>query len=363
MKTRYQLITAALAAMLLIAVLLTFLLREGQDLYRVTVLPSLGGKLTVPTALNDQGTVVGWAAAGDGEHRLFLWNREQGMQDLGSACQSFSGFVWKSSPDINNEGQIAATIMGPDMSRQAALRDPHGAVRVLGTLGGHESIAWALNNLGQVVGSARTAETAWHAFVWDRASGMRDLGTLGGKESRALDIDDTGCVLGLADTRTSRLSPCLWNQMDTTASALPSGSHGDLNDRGDLFGQLSSGPGKWFLVAWRRHTRVERLFAVGDGTAADVRCNDANQVAYMQVHSTWLKRVNARYFPLRVGSYLWDPRRGRIALDRYVPREEDESFFPVDLNDKGAIAGVVHNRDYTRIRGILLEPIPERWGK
>lgn len=68
----------------------------------------------------------------------------------------------------------------------------------LGTLGGDGSRGEALNNLGQVTGySKHLTGGGWHAFLYD-GTNMHDLGTLGGTHSYGLDINDAGQVTGSA---------------------------------------------------------------------------------------------------------------------------------------------------------------------
>ena len=51
-----------------------------------------------------------------------------------------------------------------------------GGMVALGTLGGEQSIVYAVSN-GQAVGWANTADGRQHAFKWTAAGGMVDLGT------------------------------------------------------------------------------------------------------------------------------------------------------------------------------------------
>ncbi len=189
MRTRTRILAAILVATVFVALLSVFLLREHQRLYKVTVLPSLGGKGMGAHAINDRGQVVGLAATRDGQRHLLLWDRRTGIQDLGPAEARF---------DINNAGQICGTIVDSAGNSQAFLRDPDKGIIVLGTLGGKTSRAWALNNRGQVVGISETAAGFNHAFIWDPTQGMRALGTLGGNESQSRAINDAGEVFGLA---------------------------------------------------------------------------------------------------------------------------------------------------------------------
>ena len=88
-----KVIIAFVAAM---AAVLAWLLYRPPALYWVTVLPSLGGWRTQACSLNDSGQVVGVARRVNAEDRCWLWDRENGIQDLGPATQ---GWVM-----INNAG-------------------------------------------------------------------------------------------------------------------------------------------------------------------------------------------------------------------------------------------------------------------
>ncbi|RPJ21060.1 MAG: hypothetical protein EHM35_18700, partial [Planctomycetaceae bacterium] len=100
-KRRVSSAVIVLAAAVISAVL-GWLLYRPPALYRVTILPSLGGHFTRACSLNDQGEVVGVEDMGNDHHRVFLWDREHGMQDLGS---STGGQV-----TINNAGQVSGTM-------------------------------------------------------------------------------------------------------------------------------------------------------------------------------------------------------------------------------------------------------------
>src|SRR6266513_495462 len=69
----------------------------------------------------------------------------------------------------------------------------------LGTLGGSESLAYAVNTSGQVVGRGHIAgDSTSHAFSWTLQGGMIDLGTLGGCCSWAEAINASGQVVGVS---------------------------------------------------------------------------------------------------------------------------------------------------------------------
>ena len=87
--------------------------------FEITVLETSTGGDFRPTAINNQGTIVGSLAKTDG---LFLWD----------------------------EGELAE----------------------LGTLGGKDTHLYAINEKGQAVGSSTIANgTTSHAFLWSRETG------------------------------------------------------------------------------------------------------------------------------------------------------------------------------------------------
>ena len=129
-------------------------------LYRTTLLPTWSGQAFVPKALNDRGQVVGAMDPGRAPWPLVVWDRKEGLQDL--------GFPFYGDGDINNHGQIAGTALNPNGIMQAFIMDPNGTVQFLGGLGGGSSQARAINDRGQVVGRSY-AETGPPALRGTRA--------------------------------------------------------------------------------------------------------------------------------------------------------------------------------------------------
>jgi probable HAF family extracellular repeat protein len=68
-------------------------------------------------------------------------------------------------------------------------------IKNLGTLGGHQSVAYDINNMGQTVGTSTTKAGKFHAFIY-QAGTMKDLGALSGGTSEANAINDAGVVVG-----------------------------------------------------------------------------------------------------------------------------------------------------------------------
>lgn len=324
--------------------------------YRVTVLPSLGQPITVATAINDRGQVVGWRGAQKGERRLFLWDRATGMQDLGSVGE---GLV-----DINNHGWIVGNELDASGNKQAFIRDPNGLRTLLGTLGGPESSAHKLNDGNQVVGTSDTATGGGHAFLWDRTSGMVDLGTLGGASSWARDISNAGLVFGYSDTATGETRPFIWDAND--GMVLGPIHLTDLNNGSHAVGEHHYRGEGAYAVTWRKDTGIVKLFRLGPTFIERLMINDASQVIYEErFESRWGKLKRRLHLPSRSEGrrrwFLWDRRQGRIRLNPSV-RGRAREFWPLALNGNGSIVGAVSSKDETEAKAVLLEPIPEMWG-
>ena len=144
---------------------------------------------------------------------------------------------------------------------EAVLWRKDGSIIDLGTLGGNDSIAFAVNNSGQVAGGALNTipdpyaasvffvpgVTQVHAFRWTTSQGMRDLGTLGGTDSFAFLLNERGQIAGMSFTNTAAnsstgyptLDPFLWENgkmLDLGTLGGTSGVANGLNNRGEVVG-------------------------------------------------------------------------------------------------------------------------------
>jgi len=353
------LIVPACAAVLIAGITAVSYLRRPPAWYRATILPSLGGTVTAAHAINEHGQVVGIAQTKDGQWHLFLWDREHGTKDL--------GVTGTARFDINNAGQIAGAVVDPNGNEKAHLWEPGKGWTPLGTLGGKDSYALAINNRGAIVGTSETSDGRLHAFLWDRPHGMRDLGTLGGTESQGRAINDAGAVFGLSHTPTEEYRPFLWdpNSGMTVISPLPAGtSLNGLNNGSWTVGHADDQPLRRRMIAWNRNAGLHDLFPLDQPVIDLPLLNDAGQVVYREMPadpSSWIQR---RLSPSSPKHYLWDPNRGKILLDPHIPAGAKETSWLTDINNRGGIVGFVESRsEPSRVRAILLEPIPERWGK
>jgi probable HAF family extracellular repeat protein len=140
--------------------------------------------------------------------RAFLWDKQNGMRDLGT----LPGGSDAQAVFINELGQVVgyyytssassafcASKYSFALTTGSFIWDKENGMQDLGNLGGTCTLAFGLNNQGQVAGvSSLTNDKHFHAFLWQRGQ-IEDLGTLGGHTSAPGFISDAGDVVGVAD--------------------------------------------------------------------------------------------------------------------------------------------------------------------
>ncbi len=118
------------------------------------------------------------------------------------------------------------------------------------------------------------------------------------------------------------------------------------------------------MVLWRQGGTAKRLFPIDRGIQCWPIINDANQILFAEFHPRWLEPITAgRLFPSPTEYWIWDPNRGRIPLNPQALTRRGETLELFDLNDDGCLVGRLSGPGLSYIHGVLLEPIPERWGK
>jgi probable HAF family extracellular repeat protein len=161
----------------------------------LTNLGTLGGNSSAGAAINDSGTIAGYADLSSGIEHAALFHGGT-VTDLGS----LSGPTGSSSATaINDLGQVAGSTTAPGSYNEAFV-ETNGVMTGLGLLsGGTFSAATGINASGVVVGDEDNAASDERAFVY--SNGVKtDLGTLGGPNAAAGAINDNGLIVGNSQT-------------------------------------------------------------------------------------------------------------------------------------------------------------------
>jgi probable HAF family extracellular repeat protein len=193
-----------------------------------------GGYQSWSTAVNRRGQVVGfavntipdpnsmWAQFGyPYQVRAFLWDKQIGMQDLGT----LPGGTDATAALITERGQVVGfsyTSSNPNLDNLcdgyllttgSFIWDKKNGMKDLGNLGGAScTLPYDLNNRGQVVGGSDVPGEFQHPFVWDAATGMTNLGTPDGGYGVAAGINEGGDVVGLGEANGGPLHAMLWRK-------------------------------------------------------------------------------------------------------------------------------------------------------
>ena len=311
----------------------------------------------VALSLNDRGQVAGLGSTPLGDSRLFLWDRENGIQDLGPMIYG--------SVTINNSGQISGNVRLDPNHYEAFLWKPGEGRTGLETPGDGSSLAIAMNNRGQIVGYSRGNATGGAGFLWDEARGMTQLQIPDGPDCQAMSINDAGQILMMplgrppGSRRWFLLDPNGPIPLDTLP---PNARPYSINSQGCIVAIENPGHARPYVLVSNRQGEWKRLFDFAGGLEP-TRMNDRQKVAYTEyTHSRWDDLEDRLFGPRlpidRVASYLWNPVRGRIPLNRYL--HGLDRFIVRDLNNEGAIIGTAVTRD-GRTCSVLLEPIDKRW--
>jgi len=178
---------------------------------------SFGGTVGVVNWMNSRGQVVGFLSlAGDQLSHAYVWDKQEGLRDLGLLPGGTSGNAnW-----INDAGEIVG--WSDSLSGFHAVLWKHGVINDLGALPGDcGSVANAINLRGQIVGYGTLPTDCGnevHGILFERGGTPVDLNTLVSPAStvtfvNAFIINDRGEIAGwgflaTGDPHALLLIPC-----------------------------------------------------------------------------------------------------------------------------------------------------------
>jgi len=124
----------------------------------------------------------------DGQYHAFIWDKENGMQDLGNlGGKSYA-------QDINEKGQVVGISYLPDGQEHAFIWQQDTGIVDIVTSGGPPSRAISINNAGQVGGQIAKKGTG-RGFIWEFNKGITVL-SIKGQISMGMRINDSGQTVG-----------------------------------------------------------------------------------------------------------------------------------------------------------------------
>jgi probable HAF family extracellular repeat protein len=176
----------------------------------MTSLGTLGaGTWSAAYGIDANNQVAGSSDTGSGSTHAVRWNSGGGINDLGTL-----GGMNSYGMAINNSGSVTGFAANHSGYLRAFLYAA-GYMTELGTLGGTSSYAFGINSSSTIVGYADVVGLDQsHAFIWSNGA-MTDLNTLIGGSAwelnQAYAINDNGQIVGIGTrdglTHAFRLDP------------------------------------------------------------------------------------------------------------------------------------------------------------
>jgi probable HAF family extracellular repeat protein len=384
MKAIWTSIAVSIAAGSLLATLAT----AQTPRYTVTDLGALGGTNSSGNGINYQGRVAGAASLPSGNSRAFL-SGPGVVYDVGTL-----GGPNSSEGGLNASNQMAIFAdtlqkdpfgndfcgFGTNLICMAAIWN--GTMTALPTLGGNNSIAYAINNQGQVAGAAETSTKdatciapqvlRFEAALWGPAGQIQQLPPLPGDTvGAALWLNNYGQVVGSSGTcANGGVTPVfdgahavLWQNGSPTNLGNLGGSMvalgQSINDLGEVVGcadLASELPGFPFVqlhaFLWGQATGMQDIGAVGtDFSSLPFGINNNGQA----VGASCDDMGNCRAF-------LWQ-NKAMMDLNALVPANSPlYLMFAFVINDAGEIAGQALQTSTGEIHAFVATPIPAAAG-
>ncbi len=246
--------------------------KNGAIIAELPYLPgATEGDQAVANAINDRGTVAGWASGAsyemwgdvfDGPAHAVVWTATPGGGYTITRLGELPDTMLSEADDINNQGQVVGHALLNNLEGVAVTWDREGNATVLPVPDGATyPRATGISNKGEIVGYAEL-DGKTVGLIWTPVPG-------GGYTVSVLDegvpddINDAGAIIGRASLSSGHSRAVLWTPAPgggytiTYLCPLPGHTHSDgnaINNKGQVTGR-STGPGGTVMRAARWDTR------------------------------------------------------------------------------------------------------------
>jgi len=310
-------------------------------------------------AINNRNQIVG-SIADFSTSRAFIWDRKDGMRDLGS----LAGHPNLVAADINDAGTVVGDATDPETGESLAfIWTKSRGVRAPDTsLGGVNSFATGINRSGQIVGASQIGNGDFHAFRREVNGDVLDLGAFadGTGSSSATAVNGLGQVVGTLVGEGFQ-DGFLWNERDGIAPLIKDPPPAffvfpqDINNRGEIVGDIvGREPGRAF-----RWKFGEGFLFLGTLSGVDTHFATARAI------NLWGTIVGgSQTISGDVHGFVWSQQTGMRDLNDVIDpgseiRTDAVLGAAAGINDAGSIALVGFVPGEVSQRGFLL--VPQRY--
>ncbi|MBT3379881.1 MAG: hypothetical protein HN742_03395 [Lentisphaerae bacterium] len=249
-----------------------------------TASPVGGTARGTATAVSDSGTTVGHLFDSTGQPQAFVWDTESAEPRTILPAGSEASMAWAIYGDTV-VGSAGAAVPDGAIVYQACVWE--GVERLdLGTLGGAQSVAYAINARGEIVGESATATSVTTAFLY-RDGQMVPLDPNPPYRSVAYDISDSGVIVGQRADADGALKATRWREGEAEELAGLGGVYScalAVNAEGRAVGWAENEIGALHAVLWDARGAVLDLNGLLWGAAGEwdlqsaTAINDAGDV-------------------------------------------------------------------------------------
>jgi probable HAF family extracellular repeat protein len=287
-------------------------------LYDIGHLPGLpaGERGIAATDINNRNEVIGWTTIMGGLTPLsgFIWDRENGMRDLGDV----PGLPSITPVDINDAGEIVGDARNLDIPEGRAFLWRNGEMELLDvSFGGSHTYAYGINRSGQIVGASEINPefSLTQAYRREPDGEVRDLGAFpeGDGFSTAIAVNNRGWVVGYSNgSYTSEAF--IWDERHGmrrllenagTTVTLPA----DINDRGEVVGEKIAAQTRAFR--WTRKEGLQDLGTLSGGSADYATATSINRWGHV-VGASQIETDGA------VHPFVWSRDSGMLDLSQRI---------------------------------------------